>query len=205
MIILIAGTNGAGKTHLMRRILAKLPEPDGYSEVTKPNGKTVKVAANWHNSRDPDIWPGSHDITVLGKYDGPTCGGCDCYSWKGASDDLERVVTDAVKAGRRVLLEGLIVATWGQDRMRRLKDLGLVVIQLSTPLETCLDAVNGRRKTRAEAEGKEYTPVDPDNPSSKHRFLEKVAPVRRGLGVEVLQLDREEAYRYVVERLGMRA
>lgn len=199
MIILIAGTNGAGKTHLMRRILAKLPEkPDLLTEV-KVDGKSGPKM-----KRIASTWLAPYDITILGKYDGPTCGGCDCYSWKGASDDLERVVTEEVKAGRRVLLEGLIVATWGQDRMKRLKDLGLVVVQLSTPLEACLDAVNGRRKTRAEAEGKEYTPVNPDNPSSKHRFLEKVAPVRRGLGVEVLELDRESAYRYVVEALGMR-
>lgn len=199
MIILIAGTNGAGKTHLMRRILAKLPEkPDLLTEV-KVDGKSGPKM-----KRIASTWLAPYDITILGKYDGPTCGGCDCYSWKGASDDLERVVTEEVKAGRRVLLEGLIVATWGQDRMKRLKDLGLVVVQLSTPLEACLDAVNGRRKTRAEAEGKEYTPVNPDNPSSKHRFLEKVAPVRRGLGVPVNELDRESAYRYVVEALGMR-
>ena len=199
MIILIAGTNGAGKTHLMRRILAKLPEkPDLLTEV-KVDGKSGPKM-----KRIASTWLAPYDITILGKYDGPTCGGCDCYSWKGASDDLERVVTEEVKAGRRVLLEGLIVATWGQDRMKRLKDLGLVVVQLSTPLEACLDAVNGRRKTRAEAEGKEYTPVNPDNPSSKHRFLEKVAPARRGLGVPVNELDRESAYRYVVEALGMR-
>lgn len=199
MIILIAGTNGAGKTYLMRRILAKLPEkPDLLTEV-KVDGKSGPKM-----KRIASTWLAPYDITILGKYDGPTCGGCDCYSWKGASDDLERVVTEEVKAGRRVLLEGLIVATWGQDRMKRLKDLGLVVVQLSTPLEACLDAVNGRRKTRAEAEGKEYTPVNPDNPSSKHRFLEKVAPVRRGLGVPVNELDRESAYRYVVEALGMR-
>ncbi len=203
MIILIAGTNGAGKTHLMRRILAKLPEPTNHTTVVKPNGKPVQVAANWYGT-NTEAWPGSNNVTILGKYDGSTCGGCDCYSWKGAPDDLERVVTEAVKAGQRVLLEGLTVCSWGQDRMKRLKDLGLVIVQLSTPLEACLDAVNGRRKTRAEAEGKEYTPVNPDNPSSKHRFLEKVAPVRRRLGVPVNELDRESAYRYVVEALGMR-
>ena len=199
MIILIAGTNGAGKTHLMRRILAKLPEkPDLFTEV-KVDGKSGPKM-----KRIASTWLAPYDITILGKYDGPTCGGCDCYSWKGASDDLERVVTEEVKAGRRVLLEGLIVATWGQDRMKRLKDLGLVVVQLSTPLEACLDAVNGRRKTRAEAEGKPFTEVNPDNPSSKFRFLEKVASVRRNLGVPVLELDREAAYRYIVNALGMR-
>lgn len=181
MIVLVSGTNGAGKTHLVRRILDLLPRGD-------PVAAPAKVVASRHG-----------DVVVIGRYDGPACGGCDAFSWKGAADDIEAVAVGAVSAGAKVLLEGVIVSTWGRDRLLRLASLGLVVVHLTTPLETCIDSVNDRRRVVAASKGKEFVPVKTDNISAKYHGLSR----KKDPGIEVLELDREVAFVRVRELLGL--
>lgn len=195
MIIMISGTNGAGKTYLMRRVLEKLPAiPHDFEKTSNDKGKPVQVASVWY---DPFY------VTILGKYDGPTCGGCDCYSWKGAADSLEQILATEVQQDQKVLLEGVIVSTWGQQRLQRLQPLGLQVVHLSTPLEVCLASVNARRLVRAQEAGREYTPVKPDNVQGKHEGLQKGLSAKRAMGILTIELDREAAFQYVMSTLGL--
>lgn len=184
MIILVSGTNGAGKTTLVRRILDALVARDGLAELG-PEGMGLCFKST----------------TIIGKYDGPNCGGCDTYSWRGAANDIERIAVQEVQRGNRVLLEGVIVSTWGQYRLARLKKHGLVVVHLTTPLEKCIESVNVRRRARAEEKGKPFTPVKEDNIVAKHRGLQGGLAKKTMAGITVVEADREAAFTYVRELL----
>lgn len=176
MIVIVAGTNGSGKTTLARRILELLPEPNSQD----------KMMMEWD------------DIAIIGKYNGPACGGCDGFSWKGAADDIEAIAVQAIEAGKAVLLEGVIVSTWGKARLQRLIEHGLVIVQLSTPVEICEASVNDRRKIRME---EKYTPVKPDNLYGKHRGLLNGIEKKREMGIDIRVLGREDAFQEVKELL----
>lgn len=187
MIILVSGTNGAGKTHLVRRVLAELG-PVTSEIPRKPPG--YKVIGSRHGQ-----------VTVMGRYDGPTCGGCDCFSWKGAADDIEIQIKEEVEQGQRVLLEGVIVSTWGKPRLLRMKPLGLQVVHLTTSLEDCLESINSRRRARAAARGQEFVPVPRANVADKHRGLANGIEGKILAGIPTHTLDREAAYQHVLQQL----
>jgi len=191
MILMICGTHGSGKTTLVRRILSKL-EPGGSQIFAGP--KKVPVGVVYDN------W-----LTVMGRYDENACGGCDAFSWRGAAYDLESTVKEEVQRGRRVLMEGVLVAMWGMDRLRRLNGFGLIQVQLDTPLEQCINSVNERRRVRAEQLRREFKPLDPSNTESKYRKFTRTLHKRQRLGIPVEVLDREAAYRFVCEKLGLPA
>lgn len=182
-IVLLSGTSGSGKTYIAEQVMAALGPP----ERTLPLGPRGHPGAL--------VWPG---VTVMGKYT-TACGGCDALSWKGASDDIERVVAEEVGRGQRVLLEGLMVGTWGVPRMLRLVPLGLVVVQLATPADECVAAIERRRAQRALAAGREATPLDPSNTVGKHAGLLSVLPRRLQAGIAVELLDRDAALARVRE------
>lgn len=191
MIILISGTSGSGKTVLVKRVLEKLPLYD--YQISIP---TQKKSLGY-------IWE-EPPLAVMGRYDA-TCGGCDTLSWKGGADDIERVLNDQVLGyDRHVILEGLLVATWGIPRLTRLSKLGLTVIHLTTSVEECVASVQKRRTERAAAKGKEPTPFNPDNTVGKHHGLLSVLSARRAAGITVETLDREAAYARTVELLGLK-
>jgi hypothetical protein len=104
-------------------------------------------------------------------------------------------------AGRRVVLEGLLVGTWGVPRLGRLVTYGLTLIHLSTPVEECVASVLKRRTERAAAAGKELKPFNPDNTVGKHAGLLSVLPLRRAAGIPVELLSREEAMTRTLELL----
>jgi hypothetical protein len=184
-IALLSGTSGSGKTYIVEQIMREL----GPEQSTVALGPRSKPGAL--------VWPG---VTIMGKY-GPACGGCDALSWKGASDDIERVVVSEVERGQKVILEGLLVGTWGVPRLTRLVPHGLTVIQLATSPEDCVAAVLARRAERARELGKELKELDPSNTLGKHHGLLSVLPRRREAGINVELLSRDAALARVRELL----
>lgn len=188
MIILYSGTSGSGKTFIVNRVMERL----GAHDETLTFGPKRKLGGYvWH----------APAVTIMGRYDA-TCGGCDSLSWKGASDDIERaVVEQRLGYSRRVILEGLLVGTWGIPRLGRLVKSGLIVVHLTTPVEECVASVEARRAARAVVAGKELKPFNPDNTVGKHHGLLSVLPARRAAGIPVECLSRQEALDYTLKAL----
>ena len=185
MIVLLSGTSGSGKTYIVERLL----------EGLGPHDETLRIGPR--AQMGGYVWR-TRGVTVMGEYTA-ACGGCDRISYKGGSDDIERVVFEQRALDRKVVLEGLLVATWGVARLARLVWGGLIVIQLTTPVGTCVGAVDARRLERARAAGKEPKEFNPANTVGKHHGLLSVLPARRAAGVPVEELDRAAALRRVRE------
>lgn len=185
-VLMIKGTSGSGKTHLARRIMALYPE---NGTIEGPSMKSAKgtMAYGHHLRRPPDTGPG---LFALGRYDGPACGGCDSFSWKGAADWITSQIFEYHGRGEDVLLEGLMVTTWGSDRVIGLsRALDLRVIQLTTSLEECLASVQARRVERGNDR-----PLNPENTVAKWRGAQSGSKVIEGAGVKVIWADREAAF-----------
>lgn len=193
-VVNIRGTSGSGKSTVARRVIEHL------------------VSAGHHNHQVVGELGGKNrilghqvgDVFFLGKY-ATDCGGVDSMSWKGAADDICDLVHHKATHGP-VVFEGLMASSWGTGRLLDLWERcekRVHVLMLTTSLEDCLASVNARRRGRAEREGKEYTPVNPENTRAKYHGSLKGAEnlVARGM-TTIERVGREEAYLRARELLG---
>lgn len=182
-VLMIKGTSGSGKTHLARRIMELYPE---NGTVIGPSLKSKGTMVEGHHLRRP-VGKG---LFALGRYYGPACGGCDSFSWRGAADWIVGQILRYDSSGEDLLVEGLMVTTWGADRVIGLhRALDLKVIQLTTPLAKCLAAVQARRAERGNTK-----PLNPGNTTSKWRGAQSGSRTIEKAGVEVIWADREVAF-----------
>lgn len=177
MIVQVQGTSGAGKSTLARALMSWVTEHGGEA------APVVDGAARILGYKC--VLPRRKTIYLVGKYSTP-CGGCDQV---GSSAEVLRRVRMWARGGS-VVFEGLLLSG-GQGSLGRamLKyGRGFAYAFLDTPLEVCLQRVQGRRDKRARRTGREAKPLNPKNTTAKwgacQRFVEKA----RGLGyrVEVL-------------------
>ena len=191
-IVILRGTSGSGKTTIAEAVRKHLGQHDGIFNV---GPKTKLGGYSWS----------SPPVTLVGRYE-TACGGCDAMSWKGAADDLEGAVMAGVARGHSVLLEGLMVSTWGYERLLRLaKAAPLTVLHLDTPLDVCLDAVRARRAERAAAKGQEASELNVKNTTDKFNGLLTHTRNQRLKGVVVEDVDREAGLRRALALLGISA
>lgn len=197
MIIVIRGTSGSGKSHIVYDVIKAL----GPYHETFPLGEKGKLGGyTWgHPTPSPEFRP---YVAIIGRYE-TACGGCDCFSWPGAADEVAAKARELESQGYAVLLEGLIVSAWATDRMASLGP-GLHTIHLTTPLENCLAAVQDRRDARAAAKGKDASPLNPENTTKKWHGLHSCTRRQREAGMPVEELDRERARDRVFELLGLK-
>lgn len=195
-VVVIRGTSGSGKTYIAEQIMTRL----GKASDTRVLGPRSKIGGYLWRRED-----GSFAHGVVGRYE-TACGGCDGLSWKGAADDIEGLIGVMTDAGASVMLEGLMVSTWGADRLLRLNARapgGLFVLHLTTPLDVCLDSVRARRAARAAAEGKEAPELNPKNTSTKHKGLEVHTTNQLKRGVNIERHTRESALARALELLNL--
>lgn len=183
MIIQVRGTSGSGKSTIVRNILTLFQEMDAVKPVMRPGRKRPIAYRCKHPS-------GSPDVAIIGHYE-TKCGGCDTISIPGQSYPMifELIKRNAAE-GRNVLFEGLLIsgdAKWSSQ----LASLDFKIIELDTPLEECLESINGRRKERL---GDKYTPVNPINTESKHKLIQRCdEKLRTEFGIPVEVLSRKAA------------
>lgn len=184
MIIQIAGTSGSGKSHLMRAFL----------DWARKRGKVLDGAGGYELFLSDEL-SYEPDAEVLGRYDVPT-GGCDTIS------DVSKIyslIDDALDNCGCVVFEGLFVMnqTRGPQLAARLgKDYH--VLQLTTPLATCLASINERRAARGAGEL-----ANKKNTTDNYKRAQNFCARMREVGARVHRVSRDEGLDKILELLGV--
>lgn len=203
MIINIRGGSGSGKSTIVREIMRH------YGEVI-PHHVEGRKQPLWYDCRLPD--EDKPSLRVLGHYETP-CGGCDTIS-KNASDPEEkamayihRLIREADDAGLNVLYEGVILTTI-LGELPQMHDEGrpIVVVNLTSDLETCLVGISERRLAKGEGSSVEeiragLTETTVKNNVGKLKSAIKTATQLRNYGLCVFDCDREQAVVTIEETL----
>ncbi len=186
MIVQIRGTSGSGKTTAMRKIMERLP-----LEPTYINGR-----------RNPIYYVGG-GVAVLGSYSA-TCGGVDSIH---SYDELQSLVRGLQDFNQYILMEGLLLSEDTKqtlimnERLRTAhpdRNAGeMRVIFLNTPLETCLQRVQGRR----EAKGNDK-PLNPLNTSKRVATINRARTRLETEGVKCFPLHPDQVPGVVLKWLG---
>lgn len=178
-IIAIRGTNGSGKSSVVRALIARLGKPTPFLFDGEEAGYRCKY--------------GSQTIFVLGKYK-TACGGLDAsFSYKGAADDV-LLCLDLLAEKGHVVCEGVIaMSSYGFGRLarfannQRAKGNNVIFARLDTPAELCLKRVRARRK---EARNKKL--FDPEKLAEKYASVLRSQEKLREAGYDARILPHEE-------------
>jgi hypothetical protein len=135
---------------------------------------------------------GGGGLFVPGHYEIP-CGGCDTLK---SVDQAYDLVAQGVNKGYNVLYEGIMVMDDVNRAVALSKRRRLTVIGLTTPFETCLAAIRARRKARGTAK-----PLNPKNTRDRATRCARGLQRLERAGVEVIRMDREEAYEWCKKTL----
>lgn len=175
MIIQVAGTSGAGKSYLMRQFMACALQQTRLGDPAKPSGYDLR----FRGVADP--------VHVVGSYEtvGTTVG-CDTIRDVVKLYDL---ILEQRGLGKHVVFEGLFVMnqTRGPQLAQDYTD-EVVVLQLTTPLATCIASIDKRREARG---------VGPlatlDNTKGNYVRAQNYCMRMREAGARVYKVTRGEA------------
>lgn len=186
MVINIRGTHGSGKSTIVRTVMSSYEER-----------KPMIVAGRKRPIGYLCARPGAASLYVVGHYEN-ACGGGDTVL---SVDEAYRYIVEAAAQRYDVLFEGILL---GHD-VRRCADLktayhfDVLVIALTTDLDTCMTAVRARRVARGD-----FRELKPDNVfKGRNSYLIHQPRRFKEAGVECLLLDREAALWKCLERLGL--
>ncbi len=143
----IRGTNGSGKTTIVRKLIEECKTPIVKRDCYNPEGKKVGE------------WSKIGWNAVIGKYS-TTCGGCDTIKTQA---DAKRLITIAASASKNVIFEGILISTIYQPWSDFAHEVGgMTWLYLDTPLETCLANIykrNGGKKINEELVINKYASI----------------------------------------------
>lgn len=183
MIIQLRGTNGSGKSTIVREVMSHFKmqkhfrgtrrQPIGYSSTGIDKRK---------------LW-------VVGHYE-TDCGGCDTIT---SLDDVYSEVDHAWNAGYNVLYEGIMAS--GEYRRcvnlhKQTKDV--YVLALDVPVEVCIPAIIQRR----EQNGKNLKPFVPDRTIRRAKEVRSMMEHLKINHVPSRWVTREEALEICLRELG---
>lgn len=186
MIANIRGASGAGKSHLVYRVLTApgLYEPAQSWFVHKPLKMEYSTRKTMHGGRD---------LAIIGYYRSAT-GGADTIREFAPLFSLIRKLHDR---GYDTLVEGLLLS---HERRRtfQLHDDGypLRLFYLNIPLNECLASIMRRRDLKGNRK-----PVNAYNTMRTHRQIQKHPALMRERGIPVEVGDRRAAEDWL-KRLG---
>lgn len=135
MIINIRGTNGSGKSHVVRQLLA--------------HSKVVPIYGALGPNR-PEAYELMGQSYVIGSYVSGV-GGCDGFK---TSDQVLGLILKYQKRGN-VVFEGMVISTYYGRLFEWLERFGkdLLIAFLDTPLEVCQSRVESRQDKSGRARG----------------------------------------------------
>jgi thymidylate kinase len=182
MIISIRGTSGSGKSTLVRSLMS---DPKPIFELNQLVGHQCS------------------GFRVVGPYpeDARLVAGVDLLNRTRRSELYDQIQRWAILGD--VIYEGLLVSNEVGRTVRLAQIFSTVVIFLNTPLDVCLDRINGRRKSKASGSlfGEEPDAVNPKNTTEKFRKLERVADRLDKAGVIVCRQSYDDALGHCRELL----
>jgi len=182
MIINVRGANGSGKSTLVKRVLDLYEsEPFYVSRRQRPMGYRCKSFRGGVNA-----------LLIPGAYETPT-GGCDTISDASTIYDM---IQQAAEAGLDVLFEGIVAQHNTTRLLELMRSHAVVVIQLTTSMEDCIESVRTRRIARGET-----TPFAGDNVKKEYKSVISSCDRIRSNGYAVVKLDREAAFHEVCKTL----
>jgi predicted ABC-type ATPase len=178
-VVAIKGTNGSGKSTVVRELLARFEK----QAKLRVNGKEAGYRCRYEDG----------SLFVLGKYK-TACGGLDSsFSYGGAADDLLLCIDKLAPQGH-VVCEGVIAITsYGFGRVTRfankLKRKGhrMIFAHIDTPAEMCVERVRQRRM-----EAGNQKPFNPDKLLHKYESILKSQEKLKQAGYDARILPHEE-------------
>lgn len=184
MIISVRGTSGSGKSYLVRRVMALLPEPQKVEHL----GREVGL-----------LYPRNPPLFLFGRYvEGRTSAGADLVGGELKVREARfKFLEDRVKQ-EDLLFEGLMDSNEVTRTITLKRQHPTHIIFLNTPLQDCLAAINARRAAKGNME-----PVSLKKTTEKFEELKRVRHRLKDAGVATYFLDREAAFLKVCELLGV--
>lgn len=186
-IINIRGTNGSGKSTVVRKVMERYPAvmPVFRSGRKRPIGYTCKHP-----------YPARNTLWVPGHYE-TACGGCDTITTVAdAYEEVER----GLEQGYDVLFEGIM----SQDNQQYMlnwaaqpQSYKILVLGLTTDIKDCVVGINARREVRGNTK-----PLDPKNTISRARSVLNNLSRLQKAGLKVVQVDRDNAVGICLQELG---
>lgn len=153
MIINIRGTNGSGKSTIVRSLLGDRPSVIvDFVPYPAPTKKDPDRVLYIQGSVNPDS-----GVCAIGRYDKNACGGADGYSFKGAQTSIQASIEMAANAYPHVVFEGSLISTIYGPYVALARRLAQVQttswIALQVPYETCVERVLARSGKTSVREG----------------------------------------------------
>ena len=179
-IVAIKGTNGSGKSTVVRELIARL----GKQSILRVNSKEAGYRCKYEDG----------SLFVLGKYKNAVCGGLDSsFSYGGAADDLLLCIDKLAPQGH-VVCEGVIAITsYGFGRVTRFatklerKGHRMIFARIDTPAEVCVERVKQRR-----LEAGNMKPFNPEGLLHKYESILTSQEKLRQAGYDARILPHEE-------------
>ena len=140
-----------------------------------------------------DLKPLKRSLYVLGAYETPT-GGCDTIH---DVSQLFELVMAQYKKKRHVLYEGLFVMNMTRGpQLAAQVGRELCVLQLTTPLATCMTSINARRAERGED-----VLITKKNTEGNYRRAINYCAKMRDAGARVIRITRDEGLDQILSLL----
>jgi hypothetical protein len=177
MIINLRGTNGSGKSTIVKQVM-------GHFAVEKFHRDSRRQPIGYkcypYDHRNPYLW-------VVGHYE-TDCGGCDTIT---SLDDVYGEVRHAAQKGYHVLYEG-IMASGEYRRCVQLYNDGfknLLVLALEVPLTECITAIQERRASRSP----KFKPFNPSRTARREKEVHSMMRYLKNSGVPTQWVSRDVA------------
>jgi hypothetical protein len=176
MLINVRGTSGAGKTTVVRALMASCPHKPIYGALGLRLPEAYKLTL-------------PHPVFVIGPYLTP-CGGCDRIVPFAL---IPQLIEKYAQQGH-VLFEGMLLSTCFGVIGQLMETRDSVVMFLDTPLDVCIARVQARRRAAGN-----FRPFNPKLLAQKHAII---ARLKDKFGTRTMSVSDRDATAMIMRLLG---
>jgi hypothetical protein len=155
MLINVRGTSGAGKSTVVRSLLAQCPPAPIHGVLGPGLPEAYRLTL-----------PLGVPVFIIGPYETP-CGGCDRILPLAL---VPQLIEKYAQQGH-VVFEGLLMSTFYGAIGRLTEAHASVVLFLDTPLRVCIERVKARRRAAGN-----FRPFNPKGLAAKHATITRLKP-----------------------------